>query len=163
MLFLSVCVLFSLCLSVGPARAAASVGGEINLMISYCGWCSLTAGESPGDAVSLLREQRRAQIISPAAFIYCSTYCCIIITPSSLPPPSLHLIAQPRLTFLPHSHYVPLGLLSLFQFPISQKLFLFSIHTMVPFCIFLAFVDRGCRVAIWVIYWENKWHLDKSI
>lgn len=86
MLFLSVCVLFSLCLSVGPARAAASVGGEINLMISYCGWCSLTAGESPGDAVSLLREQRRAQIISPAAFIYCSTYCCIIITPSSLPP-----------------------------------------------------------------------------
>lgn len=118
---LSACPSISLsaCLSV---RAAVSAGGEINLMISYCGWCSLTAGESSGHTVGLLREQRHAQIISPAAFIHCCAYCCII-TPSSLPYASTS------------SHFPPsLSTLTVLSLVLYSRLFLLSfLQKFLPF------------------------------
>ncbi len=100
-LSMCVCVCVWLCVSVvfTVSVCQLSVGGEVNLMISCCGWCSLTAGESSGDAVGFLLEQRHVQIISPAAFICCCTYCCIISL-SSLPPlPPPHRAAS--------SHFPP--------------------------------------------------------
>lgn len=102
-------------------------------MISYSGWCSVTAGESSGDAVGLLLELRYVQMISSAAFS-CCTYCCII-SPSSLPLP--HHTAH--LTFLLHPPPATLLWLhcpSLSSF-FSLFLLFFSSLIAVPFVFFL--------------------------
>lgn len=111
-------------------------------MISYSGWCSVTAGESSGDAVGLLLELRYVQMISSAAFS-CCTYCCII-SPSFLPLPPPHHTAH--LTFLLHPP--PATLLWLHCPSLSSSfsphnpwvvlfLLFFSSLTAVPFVFFL--------------------------
>ena len=163
MLFLSVCVVFT------PSVCRSVLLVLLRLSGVRLTWWSHTVG----DAV-LRQVSHRAMLWASygnkdalrSSPLQLSSTALLTAASSSPHPPSLPSLPPPHRAA--SSHFPPslslfLCLSSLFHFPNSQRLFLFSIRTMVPFCIFLAFVDSGCRAAIWLIYWENKWHLDKSI